>query len=144
MQLYSAGVIVKKFFDPENMKKMPSKNACNRPQLFFLCWPGCPNGPETEIPYHQKLLNAGLGIQTGILHIFFCSVFYITVHNGKGGLSLFNHFIDMSPILMSPFFVKKTCFFRQKNVFSTKNGLISFSICLFSINSGILHWTKNW
>ena len=23
---------------------------------FFMYWPGCPNGPETEIPYHQKSL----------------------------------------------------------------------------------------
>ena len=36
----------------------------------------------------------------------------------KGCLSLFNYFIDMSPTLMSPFFVKKTCFFN-------KNGLIN-------------------
>ena len=40
--------------DPENMKKPPSKVAHNRPTTFFMYWPGCPNGPETEIPYHQK------------------------------------------------------------------------------------------
>ena len=39
----------------------------------------------------------------------------------KGCLSLFNHFIDMSPTLMSPFFVEKTCFFPSKTCFSTKN-----------------------
>ena len=33
--------------------------------LFFLYWPGCLNGPKTEIPYHQKSPNAGRGIQTG-------------------------------------------------------------------------------
>ena len=27
-----------------------------------LYWPGCHNGLETEIPYHQKPHNAGLGI----------------------------------------------------------------------------------
>ena len=43
----------------------------------------------------------------------------------KGCLSLFNYFIDMSPTLLSPFFVEKTCFFLlQKHVFLTKNGLI--------------------
>ena len=31
-------------------------------KLFFQYWPGC---LKTEIPYHQKPLNAGLGIQTG-------------------------------------------------------------------------------
>ena len=35
----------------------------------------------------------------------------------KGCLSLLNYFIDMKPELMSPFFVKKTCFFLQKHVF---------------------------
>ena len=36
--------------------------------------------------------------------------------------------IDMSPTLMSPFFVKKTCFWRKYHVFSTKNGLIKFGL----------------
>ncbi len=68
MQLFSADAIVfekklKKNFHPENMKKTPSKVARNRPpSFFFQYWPGCQNGPETEIPYHQKPLNAGLGI----------------------------------------------------------------------------------
>ena len=68
MQLFIAEAIVflknnKKKFDPENMKKAPSKVAHNRPlTFFFMYWPGCPNGPETEILYHQKPLNAGLGI----------------------------------------------------------------------------------
>ena len=44
------------------MKKIPSKVDHNRPTTFFMHWPGCPSGPETEIPYHQKPLNAGLGI----------------------------------------------------------------------------------
>ena len=39
----------------------------------------------------------------------------------KGCLFLFNCFIDISPMLMSPFFVKKKhVFFLQKHVFSTK------------------------
>ena len=63
MQLFSADAIVfsKKyiiFFDPVNMKKPPSKVA----NTFFMYWLGCQNGPETEILYHQKPLNAGLGI----------------------------------------------------------------------------------
>ena len=35
------------------------------PDPFFQYWPGCPSGPKTEIPYRQKLLNAGLGVYTG-------------------------------------------------------------------------------
>ena len=69
MQLFSADAIMfsKKFQKRkvalENMKKQPSKVAHNRPQtFFFLYWSGCPNGPKTEIPHHQKPLNAGLGI----------------------------------------------------------------------------------
>ena len=64
MQLYS--VFKKKFkkiLDPENMKKTPSKVAHNRPPTFFLSTgPAAQNGPETEIPFHPKPLNAGLGI----------------------------------------------------------------------------------
>ena len=62
MQLFSADAIVFSknlkniFFDPENMKKPPSKVAHNQPQTFFQYWPGCLNGPKTEIPYHQKAL----------------------------------------------------------------------------------------
>jgi hypothetical protein len=70
MQLFSADPIVfsqkkiKKKIDPENMKKPPSKVAHNRPPtIFFQYWPGCPNGPKTEIPYLQKPLNAGLGTE---------------------------------------------------------------------------------
>ena len=68
MQLFSADAIVfskkinKKMFDPENMKNSPQKLLIIGPQLFFMYWPGCPNGPETEILYHQKPLIAGLGI----------------------------------------------------------------------------------
>ena len=32
---------------------------------YLLLAPGCPNNPETEIPNHQKPLNAKLGIWTG-------------------------------------------------------------------------------
>ena len=49
----------------ENIKKMLWKVAHNRPNFFFQYWPGCPNGPQTEIPYHQKPYNAELGIHTG-------------------------------------------------------------------------------
>ena len=52
--------------DPENMKKLLIKKLLIiGPQLFFMYWSGCLNGSETEIPYHQKPLNAGLGIYTG-------------------------------------------------------------------------------
>ena len=49
--------------------------------------------------------------------IYFVSAFI------KDCLSLFNHFIDMSPTLMSQFFVKK-------HVISTKNGLINGRVSL--------------
>ena len=39
------------------------------------------------------------------------------VTSTKGCLSLFNYFLDMSPTLMSPFFVKKHGFFSIKNMF---------------------------
>ena len=60
-QLISADIIVF-FFDPENMKKTPSKVAHNRPTTFFMHWSNCPDDRETEILYHQMPLNAGLGI----------------------------------------------------------------------------------
>ena len=40
------------------MKKPTSKVPHNQPPPFFMYWPGCPNGTETEILYHQKPLNA--------------------------------------------------------------------------------------
>ena len=66
MQRFSAYVTVflkKNYFFPENMKKPLPRVAHKHPQLF-LCtyWPGCPNSIETEILYHQKPLNAGLGV----------------------------------------------------------------------------------
>ena len=48
MQLFSVfKKIKKKNFDPENLKKPPSKVAHNRPppQLSFMYRPKCPNGP---------------------------------------------------------------------------------------------------
>ena len=52
MQLVSMDTVVlsKKFdiFYPENMKKLPSKVVHNQHATFFMYWPGCPNGPETE------------------------------------------------------------------------------------------------
>ena len=38
----------------------------------------------------------------------------------KDCLSLFSYFIDMSPMLMSPFFVEKTCFFDNVGLMSMK------------------------
>ena len=42
----------------------------------------------------------------------------------KGGLFLFNYFIDTSPTLMNPFWWKKHVFSLQNHVILTKNGLI--------------------
>ena len=52
------------------MKKPPSKNAHNLPKIVFKYWPCCPNEPKTEILYHQRALNAGLGIYTGDCNSF--------------------------------------------------------------------------
>jgi len=64
MQLLSADAIVfkKKKFDPENMKKLPSKVAHNRPQLFFYVLARLPKRPRNRNPVPPKALNAGLGI----------------------------------------------------------------------------------
>ena len=65
MELFSADATIfekkGKKIVPENMKKPPSKVAHNRPRtfLFSMYMPSC---PKTEILYHQKSLNAGLGI----------------------------------------------------------------------------------
>ena len=56
MQLFSADTNVfskklKKKIVTKNMKKTSSKVAHNLPPTFFFqYWPGCPNGPKTEIP----------------------------------------------------------------------------------------------
>ena len=62
MQLFNEDTMIFSFFALENIRKTPSKVAHNRPKLFFQYWPGCLIDPKTEIPYHQKPLNAGLGI----------------------------------------------------------------------------------
>ena len=69
MQLFSADTTIFKkkiFFALEIMKKPPSNLAhriCqNLPELFFSTGPVAQTAPKTEIPYHLKPLNAGLGI----------------------------------------------------------------------------------
>ena len=68
MQLFSvdATMFPKRciFFCPWKQEKTAPKVVYNR-TIFFQYWPGCPNGPKTEIPYHQKPFNAG--IRTGYL-----------------------------------------------------------------------------
>ena len=54
MQLFSADASVfkeikKKKFDPENMKKLPSKVGQNRPLTFFLC-----SGLAAQMAQKQK------------------------------------------------------------------------------------------
>ena len=68
------------------MKKRPQKLLITGPNIFFMYWPGCPNGPKTEIPYHQKPLNAGLGIQTGHIVVLLVSrnqYYNVVVHTTK-------------------------------------------------------------
>ena len=47
------------------MRNRPQKLLIIGPNVFFMYWPVCPNGPETEILYQEKPLSAGLGIKTG-------------------------------------------------------------------------------
>ena len=63
MQLFIADTtIFFKEISPENIKKCSQKFLIIGAELFFQYWPGCPNDPKTELPYHQKPLDAGLGI----------------------------------------------------------------------------------
>ena len=48
MQLFSAGSIVLSIFDPENMKKLPSKVADNWPQTFFSTGPAAQTGQKQK------------------------------------------------------------------------------------------------
>ena len=51
------------FFDPESMEKLPSKVAHNLPKLFFSTEPAAQTAQQQKSrKYHQKPLNAGLGI----------------------------------------------------------------------------------
>ena len=49
------------FLAPENMQKTPLKVAHTRSPTFFYVLARLPKRPKTEILYHQKPLNAGLG-----------------------------------------------------------------------------------
>ena len=48
--------------------------------------------------------------------------FYLTF---KG---FFSYLIILQTTLMNPFFVEKTCFFLEKHVFLTKNGIINVEL----------------
>ena len=57
MQLFSADASVFKtrfFFDPENMKKPPSKVAYNRPPTFFYVLARLPKRPRNRNPVPPK------------------------------------------------------------------------------------------
>ena len=65
MQLFRADATIflnQILFAHENIKKHPQKLLIIGLEHFSQYRPGCSNGPKTEIPYHQKPLNAGLGI----------------------------------------------------------------------------------
>ena len=51
----------KHFFDPENIKKLPSKVAHNRPTFFMYALAWLPKRPRNRNPVAPKAL-AGLGI----------------------------------------------------------------------------------
>ena len=87
LQFFSADTIVfskklkKNFLTLKAWKKHPQKLLIIGPDFFFMYWPGCPNDPETEIQYHQKSLNAGLGIfrlglwdESIVLKYAFCKI----------------------------------------------------------------------
>ena len=55
MQLFSADtILLSKKFDPENMKKPPSKVAHNRPPIFFYVLARLPKRPGTRNPVPPK------------------------------------------------------------------------------------------
>ena len=62
----------KKIF-PKTWKNHPKKLLIISPNPFFLYWPGCLNGPKTEIQYHHKSPNARLRIYTGLLAVLVLS-----------------------------------------------------------------------
>ena len=69
MQLFSAdatmflNIYFLNFLPPKTWKNLLQKLLIIGPDSFFsVLAAGCTNGPKTEIPYHQKPLNAGLGI----------------------------------------------------------------------------------
>ena len=56
MQLFSANAKgfsknLEKFFDPDNINCPKKLLIIDLQVVFFQYWPGCPNGPKTEIPY---------------------------------------------------------------------------------------------
>ena len=51
-----------------------------------------------------------LGAHAGFIKLLIKGMYCDLLKKIKGCLSLFNYIVDMSPTLMSPFFVKKTCF----------------------------------
>ena len=59
---YFLKYLKKYFLPPKTRKNHPKKLLIIGPDPFFLYWPGCLNSPKTEIPYHTKSPNAGLGI----------------------------------------------------------------------------------
>jgi hypothetical protein len=72
MQLFIADLtmfkkIKKSFFAHENMKKLRSKVAQNRPQTFFSqVWPSCPNQPRIDFSYYQNVSWSVCRIQIGM------------------------------------------------------------------------------
>ena len=46
--------------------KNPPKLLIIGPQLFFMYWPSCPDGPETKIPYHQISLMQNWVFRLGL------------------------------------------------------------------------------
>ena len=48
---------IKKYFDPENMKKLPSKVAHNQPQTFFSVLAWLPKPPKNRNPVPKEIKN---------------------------------------------------------------------------------------
>ena len=71
MQLFSADAIVfkKNLYDPQNMKKLPSKVAHNPPPICFYLLAWLPKRPRNSNPVPPNPPNAGLGIKTGVCTI---------------------------------------------------------------------------
>ena len=61
------------------------------PQLFFMYWPGCPNGPETEILYHQMALMQNWVFSLGVSLSFVWIKSLINCNRDSSSHDLFIH-----------------------------------------------------
>ena len=64
MQLFSATILKKNIFAPENMKKPPSKVAHNRPLFFYPYCQVAQNQPKSNFLFHKNVSQRDFYIMT--------------------------------------------------------------------------------